>query len=39
MALLDRVSLREALAGYALADEVMQNERAAWLERLTATKR
>lgn len=29
-------TLREALAGYALADEVIGRERAAWLERLTA---
>ena len=28
-------TLREALAGYALADEVIGRERAAWLERLT----
>ena len=32
----DAVTLREALAGYALADEVIEHERADWLERLTA---
>jgi hypothetical protein len=32
---LDPVALRETLAGYALADEVIGNERADWLERLT----
>lgn len=31
----DRITLREALAGYALADEVIASERAAWLARLT----
>jgi hypothetical protein len=33
--LLDSVALREAQAGYALADEVSASERAVWLERLT----
>ena len=32
----DAMALREALAGYALADAMIEHERAAWLEQLTA---